>query len=104
MALQTWCKAGAAIPFDWIAFSPVIGDKLTAQAITKELLGKTWHKWYKGGNPEDSEVVPRQVALLLHHRLSQIKNVFETGIDEENSVRASQSFESMKDGAKRLRV
>jgi len=104
IAIQTWYTAGAAIPFDWVSFGPVIGDTISAQAITKELLGKTWHKWYKGGNPDDAEVVPRQVALLLHHRLSQIKNVFVTGMDEENILRASRSFECMKDSAKRLRV
>jgi len=103
-ALQRWMMSGANYPFDWTDFKPVIGEELKASDIAKELLGRAWHKWYKGGTPAETDIIPKQVALLVLHRLGQIKSVFEADLEEENEARAQLSYDSMRDASKRPRA
>jgi len=103
-ALQRWMMSGANYPFDWTDFKPVIGEELKASDIAKELLGRAWHKWYKGGTPAETDIIPKQVVLLVLHRLGQIKSVFEADLEEENEAKAQRSYDSMRDASKRPRA
>ena len=104
LALQSWAASGAAVPFDWGAMRPIMGDNLEICVIAKQLLGPIWDKWYQVEAPTPATVVPRQVAMLLLHCLSEIKNAFETNDTDAVSKAATEGLESMKDSAKRLRV
>ena len=98
-ALDNWLTSGAMIPFNWHALAPVTADGPKAVDIARELIGKIWSRWYCGATPPADETVPRQVVLLLHHRLNQCREAFVAV--EGDEARAKESYDLMRDSAKR---
>ena len=102
--IQSWTMAGATNPFDWDALAAVTGQGGPHPTdIATNLLGPIWQKWYTAA-PDGSEVVPRQLALLLFHGLNGIK--FEYESQEQEQLAASMAVDAygaVRASAKRLR-
>ena len=103
--IQSWTMAGATNPFDWDALAAVTGQGgLHPTGIAMNLLGPIWQKWYSSA-PDGSDVVPRQLALLLFHGLTGIK--FEYESQEQEQLAASMAVDAygaVRASAKRLRT
>ena len=74
-ALAHWHAAGGMQPFDWAALQPVLGEGRPILTVASKLLGNAWVKLYPEA-PRESEVVPKQVAFILHHVLQSYKELY----------------------------
>ena len=100
--LNTWTKTCIMTPFDWATIDGILGDKLQALTVAKELMGGTWKKWYPNGDPDLGDAVPYQAGQILFHALNEIKNEFET--IEGRKQAAMDGIQLLKESAKRLRA
>ena len=102
--LQKWNVAGAVLPFDWDALDLAVGPHLDAIVVARELVGQElWQKWYADTAPQGATVVPRQLALLVHHCLGNIQQVF-IAAKEAIGPLAAKGNDAVRESAKRLRT
>ena len=102
--LQSWNVAGAGLPFDWDALDLAVGPNLDAIVVAKELVGQDlWLKWYSDADPLGPTVVPRQLALLVHHCLGNIKQEFVAAKAAIGPL-AQQGSNAVRESTKRLRT
>ena len=70
------------------------------QGSPREVLGQ----WYETDPPEMSDVVPRQLAMLLHHCLTEVKTAFDAEAKEKATTMAREGVAAMRASVKRLRT
>jgi len=104
MTLQNWTLAGAQAPLDYTALRTAMGEAADPVAVAKSILADAWDKWYPGVTPVLTSVVPRQVAVVLLHRLTQIKLVFEGDVKDRVDKLALEGTAAVQASGKRLRV
>jgi len=103
--LQAWYFAGAVTPFEWAALKENIGDQADVIAVARVLLGSACEKWFTAIPPTMGSVVPRQVALLMLHCLTQVRVAFEDELAKETMVQmATEGVAAVRASGKRLRV
>jgi len=103
--LRKWNVAGAVLPFDWDALDLAVGPNLDATTVAKELVGQElWQKWYADSEPQGATVVPRQLALLVHHCFGNIQQELFSAAKEAIGPLAAKGSDAVRDSAKRLRT
>ena len=103
--LQAWVIAGADSPFSWDALHQQAATSIDPATMTKHLLGDLWLKWYGSEMPPTSAVVPKQMALLTHHCLGNLKLEYES-VEAQTRVQqlALAGYTAARESAKRLRT
>jgi len=104
ITLQNWSLAGAQNPLDYTALRTSMGDAADPVEVAKSILASAWDKWYPGTTPLLTSVVPRQVAVVLLHRLAQVKLVFEGDVKDRVDKLALEGTAAVQASGKRLRV
>ena len=104
MTLQNWTLAGAQTPLDYTVLRTAMDEAADPIAVAKLILADAWDKWYPASTPILTSVVPRQVAVVLLHRLTQIKLVFEGEVNVRVDKLALEGTAAVQASGKRLRV
>ena len=101
--LQAWAL-GPQAPLDYESLKISMGGTFDPLDVVAEILGSCWSKWYPTGPPTLTSVVPRQIAVVVMHRLTEIKMVFDESARAEVNRMASEGSAAVKASGKRLRT
>ena len=103
--LQSWVSTGANFPFSWEALRQLYPEGPAPESMFKGLLGQLWSRWHVQDSSPPTGVIPRQLALLAYHCLTNMKLEYDSQ-DARSDVmkRAEEGYAKVRESSKRARV
>ena len=86
VAFSRWNSTCSTTSFLWEQVDRMLHNGLQAIEVAKVLLGDViWKRWYASGDPPLTQVVPRQVALLMNAALYDLQRHHSASLDREKA-------------------